>query len=251
MPITLISNIVPANNNTFYLVEDNFLKGGYQSVADLAGRDAIDSVNLKPGMAVYTQDTNKLWILASDLTTWNEFSSGGGVLIVADLAARDAIPASDRKPGMMVYTEDASLLWILMDDLVTWSEVTTGVPARFKVDVSTPHDLAVMDIWDFELDMKSSVGMLLNLTASGPCQVEFHGTPNRTDPNPFLFIATWDHLSDDGSTIMSDGSRIYGRRYSFLANLEQPLLGKSIFGRITNTGDAVQKVTLTLELLPQ
>ena len=51
-------------------------KGGYRSVADTTERDAISSPRRETGMLVLTLSDGKMWKLASDLTTWSEFSIG-------------------------------------------------------------------------------------------------------------------------------------------------------------------------------
>ena len=58
MAIQVASNLVPRNGNTWPVVEDIFVKGGYRTVADLAARDAIDPLALKPGMLVFVQSEN-------------------------------------------------------------------------------------------------------------------------------------------------------------------------------------------------
>ena len=58
MAIQVTSNLVPRNGNTWPVVEDIFVKGGYRTVADLAARDAIDPLALKPGMLVFVQSEN-------------------------------------------------------------------------------------------------------------------------------------------------------------------------------------------------
>ena len=58
MAIQVASNLVPRTGNTWPVVEDIFVKGGYRTVADLAARDAIDPSALKPGMMVFVQSEN-------------------------------------------------------------------------------------------------------------------------------------------------------------------------------------------------
>lgn len=72
MPIQLASLIVPKNSNTWYLMEDIYLKGGLQVVANSAARDALNPLNRKAGMIVITQDDKKIWQLGDDLVTWND-----------------------------------------------------------------------------------------------------------------------------------------------------------------------------------
>lgn len=56
--------------------EARYGKGGYRSVADTTERDAIPSPRREAGMLVLTLSDGKMWKLASDLTTWSEFSIG-------------------------------------------------------------------------------------------------------------------------------------------------------------------------------
>ena len=252
MPITLISNIVPANGNTFYILEDSFLKGGYQTVSNIEARDAIDPVNLKAGMAVFTQEPKNLWILNSDLTTWTKFSSGGGARVVSTLEERDAL--TDLDPGSLAYIQDDLTLWVLLNDLTTWVEISSNssaVSGRFISTFTNPLPLLNGEKWDFTIPIGSDTAILLRLSAKDPCVIEVHSTPLYVDTNPLRFIASADHLSDDGSTIMSDGSAVYGRRYSIVSNMEQPLFKKKVYGRLINTQVSSLKTTITLEILPQ
>ncbi len=70
MPIELPSHLQPMNGNSFYLVEDTFIKGGYIVVATESSRDDIPASNRKSGMLVYTQESSRTWKLENDLTTW-------------------------------------------------------------------------------------------------------------------------------------------------------------------------------------
>ncbi len=53
MAIQLASNLIPRNGNTWPIAEDIHIKGGYRTVANIAARDAIDPMALKPGMLVF------------------------------------------------------------------------------------------------------------------------------------------------------------------------------------------------------
>ena len=55
MAIHVASNIIPRNGNTWPVVEDVFVKGGFRVVDDLAARDAIDPLSMKQGMLVYVR----------------------------------------------------------------------------------------------------------------------------------------------------------------------------------------------------
>ncbi len=73
MPVQLASFLIPRNSNTWYLVEDKFVKGGLQVLPDHTARNAINPLNLKAGQLVITQNDTRVWQLGSDLVSWTEF----------------------------------------------------------------------------------------------------------------------------------------------------------------------------------
>lgn len=64
--------------------------------------------------------------------------------------------------------------------------------------------------------------IVYNLTVSRPVKVEVFTTPDMDEDNPYTFIATPDHLKDDGTVILNDGSSFQSRQYSIWNNLEDP-----------------------------
>jgi hypothetical protein len=77
MPIYASSNYVPSSAGVPYLLEDNYLKGGYRTVPDTASRDAIHPAARKPGMRVYVQSIGITYtVLTGQLTTWVEVAEG-------------------------------------------------------------------------------------------------------------------------------------------------------------------------------
>jgi hypothetical protein len=74
MPVQLASFLIPRNGNDWYLLEDKYIKGGFQVVADLTVRDAINPVNRKAGMLTYVQSSASMFQLGTDLVTWTAFS---------------------------------------------------------------------------------------------------------------------------------------------------------------------------------
>lgn len=75
--------------------------------------------------------------------------------------------------------------------------------------------------------------IIYNLTVNRPCKVEAFATSALNEPNPYTFIATADHLTDDGTVWMSDGSSFQSRQYSIWANHEDPP-SPNIYVRITS-----------------
>ena len=86
MPIQLASFLVPKNGNTWYVLEDNYVRGGYRSVASVADRNLLDVSVLKAGMLVYTVLEDKSWRLNIDLRTWTDSQSGESYTLPAATA---------------------------------------------------------------------------------------------------------------------------------------------------------------------
>lgn len=75
MPIEVSACLVPKNKNSWYLLEDKYLKGGFRVCPSSVERDAINTGSLKSGMLVLTQSDKKIWMLSDDLSTWAEFKA--------------------------------------------------------------------------------------------------------------------------------------------------------------------------------
>ena len=200
MPVQLASFLIPKNGNTWFVVEDKFIKGGMQVVASAEARDAINPINMKPGMLVVTQSDNKLWQLQADSSSWVEFSPDAG-----------------------------------------------GASAGRKSATYTAAGLQPGSVADFVLPMGKTV-LVLTLKVSTPCMVQCFSTAGRGESNPYTFVATADHLEDDGSSLMTDGTILRGRRYSIFSNLE---VEESIdqFFRISNAGQSTISATLDIEYI--
>jgi|SRR5690606_12928004 len=89
------------------------------------------------------------------------------------------------------------------------------------------------------------------LEVSAPCLIQVWGDPTfnaAVDRNPYTFRATEDHLFDDGSTALRDGTIIKTRQYSIFVNLEDPAL-PYMYGVVTNTGTQTQPITIKITYL--
>lgn len=115
MPIYVISTIKQKNAAIFPLIDDADLLGGFRTVPLQANLiDAtIPASYRKEGMFVWTSDTDKLWRLAADLTTWIEITFGGGSgnsLIDPQLSAESIStgdPVSISAAGGMIKSDAA------------------------------------------------------------------------------------------------------------------------------------------------
>lgn len=213
MPITLGGNIVPAGGQSFYLMEDIYLKGGLQIASTISDRDAIAITNLKLGQLVLCLDSNKIWQVSTltlptldnpDVTPsaeWTEFKTGGG-------------GGGTFTRSVVVYTLD---------------NLAPGATASFPLTLG-------------------SSCIVFNLAVSRVVQVNAYGTPTMDEVNPYTFLATSDHLFDDGSTMLFDGTIIRSRNYSILANMENPKKDQ-IYFTITSVDDGTGPVALTLTYL--
>lgn len=118
----VLAPVVPFDSTDSHASHDaRYGKGGFRSVADTSERDAITQPRREAGMLVMTLSDGKVWKLASDLTTWSEFSAG---------------------------TSSSSS--------VAWADVT-GKPASFT---PSAHTHAVSDVSGLQtaLDLKQAAG---------------------------------------------------------------------------------------------
>lgn len=72
MPISLTSSLVPANGNTFALVEDIHVKGGLRTVSSMVELTAIPSNQLKTGSLVLVEADKSIYKYSSVTTSWTK-----------------------------------------------------------------------------------------------------------------------------------------------------------------------------------
>jgi hypothetical protein len=137
MAIGLNTFLVPANGNNFFLVEDRYVKGGLRAVADEAARDLVPSNNRKSGMVVITQNNHKMWMLQSDLATWNEMLQPGGQPILISAVGNglvDRAPHDNEVQGFMYLDQLNGNLYVKLSATAgDWS-----APIAFTVGPQGP-----------------------------------------------------------------------------------------------------------------
>lgn len=198
MAIQVASFLIPKGGNSFFIIEDKYVKGGLQVAATVADRDAIISANRKFCMLVLVQADKKIWQLESDLITWTEFKIGSGPIRVS----------------------------------ATYSTAVLAPGASENFDLPIGR-----------------TAIVLKLVTDSPCKVQAFSTVTRDETNPFTFISTPGHLEDDGSTLMTDGSTLRGRKHSILSNGE-PGTSNAVYFTITNTDTALKNIILSISYLP-
>jgi hypothetical protein len=244
MPLQIASDLAPAGGGTFYLLEDIYLKGGLQIRKTVAERDAIAISNLKLGALVLCLDQNKIWQVtelvvpsrenpdAEEKVTWEELPMGGGTGGIEE-APEDG-KTYGRKDG-------------------EWVEVSVGSGGGFEpgkriVAIHTTDPLPIGVSTEFEMQLAVS-SLVLKLSVNRPVKVSAYSTPAKDEPNPYQFLATPDHLTDDGSMLLSDGTIFRTRNFSIFANMEATPSDK-IYFTVENAEEAEGPVILTITYLP-
>jgi len=90
--------------------------------------------------------------------------------------------------------------------------------------------------------------IVYNLKVSRPVKVEVYGTAAMDEDNPYTFIATPDHLVDDGTVILNDGSSFQSRQYSIWANLEDPP-NQNVYIKVTSLDSYLANDPVQLEFM--
>lgn len=123
-----------------------------------------------------------------------------------------------------------------------WSPLTASVE-RKKFNY-TIEDLPAGQVAEFTMDL-GIASIVYALTVSRPCLVEVFSTEAKDETNPYTFLATLDHLTDDGTVLLDDGSVIQQRQYSIFANQEEPPRG-AVYARVSNVDGTAGPLTLNL-----
>lgn len=119
-----------------------------------------------------------------------------------------------------------------------------SIPGRIFDAYTTPI-IPPNNSYTFSMVLGGTITLMELSVSSSYIQVEAFSTVDMNDTNPYTFISSSSKLMDDGSSVMSDGSIQYGRRYTLLSNLESPAKN-IIYWKITNLDNVDQAVTLNL-----
>ena len=125
-----------------------------------------------------------------------------------------------------------------------WSSGGSGGQIdRKKWNYEIP-DLPAGAFQEFDIDI-GIASIVYALTVNRPVLVEVYSTPLKNETNPYTFLSTLGHLTDDGTVLLNDGSVIQQRQYSIFANQEEPPQNR-VYGRITNIDGVAGNVSLSL-----
>ena len=166
----------------------------------------------------------------------------GDTTVTANLSAnvisvtnKYTFPTEDGAKDMVLYTDGKGTAnWKTLDSLRVERKI-------FNYSIA---DLPSGSFHDFTLDIGIS-SIVYGLTVSRPCLVEVFSNKEKNETNPYTFLATLGHLTDDGTVLLNDGSIIQQRQYSIFANQDEPIENK-VYGRITNTDGITGKLDFTM-----
>jgi len=170
-----------------------------------------------------------------------------GTLIVNDINAGNIkansigitnqyeFPIADGPPQSALVTNGQGL--------VEWTKVGGITVERLIFNYTIP-DLPSGAFHEFVMDIGLS-SIVYGLTVSRPCLVEVFGTEQKNESNPYTFLATLGHLTDDGTIFFNDGTVLQQRQYSIFANQEDPPKNK-VYARISNSDGVGGEVKLSM-----
>lgn len=215
----------------------NTINLGTSSISDNASIDGIKiltgsgkEININQSLSNVDSPTFNNLTIQGKIFGYEKTNPFFIVPTYSDLA-EVALDEESRMIGMVVLTRSDNRLWQLKNDLQTWQEY---VPRPIKQEVE--YSITTLDsfeINDFEFEIGNSV-IAYKVELSHPFMFEVYETAERDQSNPYKFIATLDHLIDDGSTILSDGSILRGRRYHIWSSFNAI---NKLYCRVTNITD--------------
>lgn len=125
-----------------------------------------------------------------------------------------------------------------------WGDGGAGAKIERKQWNYEIADLPAGAFHEFDIDI-GIASIVYNLTVNRPVLVEVYSTALKNETNPYTFLPTLGHLSDDGTVLLNDGSVIQQRQYSIFANQESPVQNK-VYGRISNIDGVAGNVSLSI-----
>ena len=126
----VVSPITPTADSSLYPTHfSDFGFGGLRTVATIVERDAISTQRRVEGMLAFVEADSKYYTLASDLTTWTEFSSGGGG--TSEVGRIEVIVVNNTGATITGFTSTTSPRYIysLQDDVYDQSTNTVTLTA--------------------------------------------------------------------------------------------------------------------------
>lgn len=259
MPVTVTSFFVKANPIIPFLLQDSDLRGGMRVVPDTSyflpisqNRDAIPMGARVPGMLAVAQDTMRIYQLSKD-GVFEDKGALGASSSIKNINAPFYLDQDGNlsiEEGTLLPTEGnpGDTLRLDQDRKPIWraTEANPGVGIRDTISHTAPYAIAPGVHYDFSM-MMGRTNLIIEVRTDVPqIEIQAFGDASYGERNPYTFKSRPDQLYDDGTRLMSDGSIQYSRRFSFVANTEDPV-SEVIYWRFTNHSNmpVVPTVTIT------
>lgn len=258
MPITATDFFKPGSTYVPYLLEDIYLKGGYRVMPTIAARDEyiqhaksiawlpqMDS--RKEGMMCYVVEDKAIYTLEADLESWKVLEISGSVEVSDPLQFIDNILRVD--PAYLIPDggKAGDVLTRALNGTALWQTLPLAQGMRGSIDYTVPTLIASGAEHKVDFEMPATV-MLLRVEVSAPeIKIEGWSSPLPAEQNPYTFISSETQLYDEGIRDQN-GEETKFRRYSFMANQEEPVQNRQYF-TITNLGPVDVMPTLKIMYL--
>lgn len=189
MPLELTDEITPLG--AFPLLNDIYLKGGWQTVLNNTARDAIGASSRKIGMVVYTTSTSQAWILGPGIT------NGDWTLYTLPAAAH---AASHLPGGSDALSTAAPVKGIGDANSVGLSTSFSRSDHDHKLRTTTgPTDLAIGAVADGEF-LKRVGTTIVSAIVGAAVTVQEEGVTQSATVTTFNFVGSAITASGGGST---------------------------------------------------
>jgi hypothetical protein len=261
MPISISTYFLPGSRFVPYLVEDKFIKGGYTVFKTLTDRDDwttnskdtfgrfnIEEIDpRKQGSLCYVMETDLIYKMAEDLETWDELKFGAEYETEAPLEVIGNNRLSIDSTRILPPPGTAGQTIALDSNRIPrWVNSVSNVGTRSSFDYTMDTALESGESHNFAVpDVAASIMILeLEVNAIG-LKVEGFTSAERIDRNPFTFVSAVGLTVDQGIRIGDDLEETFFRRFSFMSNLEDPVV-RTLYFKFTNEDDAPMTPTMTL-----
>lgn len=264
MPLAATDFYQPATNFVPFILEDNYLKGGYRVFATIADRDQflVDAASKSFGIEQFDarkkmmlcgvmETPGVIYYLDVDKETWLEYESG--LVFTTETPLEFLGENQDRlsiNPNYLVPQQGkavSKVLTVRLDGTIGWEYVGLGAGQRVTRTYQPLNSIAAGEEHPFELNLGLSVLLAYVEVNTPDFELKGFTTAARTDRNPYKFVSSPEFIFDEGITNVN-GEYINHRRFSFMLNLSEAPSTLQYF-TLKNVGAVDSRPTVTITAL--
>jgi hypothetical protein len=178
----------------------------------------------------------------------------GGMQVAPTVEYMNEMHNAKRKSGMFVVVQEGGnqLYQLQADNTFQVANLSQNAGVLRQTIALAPGPLNADQSIDLEAIMGKTV-MLLDVSVNiANIQIDCHQTVARNDENPYRFVSQSSRLSDTGTSEDVKGVSVRKRRFSFLANGDNPVTNAAHWRIRNNNAVAVTPIInvsfITLEL---